>query len=114
MGTDKVEIHQAARWHRLKAEQVFMDAQLTFVRTDLSSQEFTTRFPMKARALTVNQGLPVNLHLLTLERRNTLSQVKTDIASLLIRLEHLFDIGEDGDYSRPSRWIWAVSSQIWK
>ena len=27
--------------------------------------------------------------------------MRSDTTSLLIRLEHLFDIGEDGDYSRP-------------
>ena len=58
-----------ARWHRLRAEQVFMDAQLTFARTQLSSNEFANSFEMTGQLLVVNATLPESLHLLTLERR---------------------------------------------
>ena len=60
----------AAKWHRLRAEQVFMDAQLTFARTQLSSSQFADSFHMQGQLLSVNRSLPENLHLLTLERRN--------------------------------------------
>ena len=86
----------AAKRHRLKAQEIFMDAILTFAPTTLTFEDWKSKFNMEFSSL--QSELPANVHLLTLEEwpgnsRNT----------LLLRLEHIFEAFEDPtDMSKPA------------
>ena len=88
----------AAKRHRLKAQQLFMDIQLSFAVTQLTADEFRTNHHMQNNknnlALSfVGQALPDNVHILTLEPWNH--------NQILLRLEHQFDVDEDAELSLP-------------
>ena len=53
---------QATRRHRFKAQEIYMDAQLTFMPTDKTFEDFQSEHNMDFSAL--NQALPKNVHLL--------------------------------------------------
>ncbi|XP_059093937.1 lysosomal alpha-mannosidase-like [Tigriopus californicus] len=84
----------SAKNHRLRAQQAFMDAQISFTPTSLSFQEWKSRYNMEYSAL--QNPLPYNVHLLTLEEWAGNSR-----DSLLIRLENIFDAHEDPELSKP-------------
>ena len=57
---------EAAKRHRFKAQEVFMDSQLSFVPTTMSLSEWQAKFKMEYSSLG-SSSLPENVHLLTLE-----------------------------------------------
>merc|ERR1719242_2067763 len=81
---------QAARRHRLKAQQAFMDVILTFAPI-YQSKPPSGEFKLGTGFL--RDSLPDNIHILTLEpwKEN----------QILLRLEHQFDIDEDPQLSLP-------------
>ena len=88
----------ASQRHRLVGQEEFMDVRLSFVPTNLTYKEWTSKFAMSHSA--VKKALPGNVHLLTLEEW-TSGQGENPV---LIRLEHQFDISEDPlDYSKPAK-----------
>ena len=86
---------QAAKRHRFKAQETFMDAHLTFMPTEKSFQDWKAQYLMEYSSL--NQALPSNVHLLTVEEWSGKSRT-----SVLIRLEHFFEAQDDPDgMSKP-------------
>ena len=90
--------HLAARRHRLKAQQVFMDVLLSFAPTEMTFQEYNLfaeshHGPLLIHSTLLREPLPQNVHILTLEpwKEN----------QILLRLEHQFDIDEDPNLSLP-------------
>ena len=57
----------ASKRHRWKAQEVFMDTQLTFIPTSLTFEQWQSQFLMEFSAL--QSELPKNIHILTLEVR---------------------------------------------
>ena len=86
----------ASQRHRFKAQEVFMDTQLTFVPTSLTFAQWQSQFPMEYSSLQ-SLAMPPNIHLLTLEEWPEHSE-----NAVLLRLEHLFQADEDpSNNSRP-------------
>ena len=90
--------HMAARRHRLKSQQVFMDVLVSFAPTKKSYQEYqmvaeSLNEPFRFESTLIREELPENVHILTLEpwREN----------QILLRLEHQFDVDEDPKLSLP-------------
>ena len=90
----------AARRHRLKAQQVFMDVLLSFTPTQMTALQYKqfgesqshSNHPNSNYTL-LRESLPANVHILTLEPwRNN---------QILLRLEHQFDVDEDSELSLP-------------
>ena len=72
-----------------------MDAQLTFIPTFISFQDWQSQYLMEYSSVT--QELPINIHLLTLEDWITDSKNR-----ILLRLEHFFEAQEDPEgLSKP-------------
>merc|ERR1719266_2193712 len=93
----------AAQRHRFKAQELFMDTILTFIPTTLSYDEWHSKFNMYFSALEENEAIPKNIHVLTLEewKRGEDSQIDGQ-NSVLLRLEHLFEVQEDrSNMSKP-------------
>ena len=91
---------EAARRHRLKAQQAFMDVILTFAPTQMTAREYVDSYQskppygeFKLSTGFLRDSLPDNIHILTLEpwKEN----------QILLRLEHQFDIDEDPRLSLP-------------
>ena len=90
--------HMAARRHRLKSQQVFMDVLVSFAPTKMSFQDYqmiaeSLNEPLRFESTLIREELPENVHILTLEpwREN----------QILLRLEHQFDVDEDPKLSLP-------------
>lgn len=88
----------AARRHRLKSQQIFMDVLLSFAPTKRSFQEYKILSDSRPdlfhfESTFMREELPENVHILTLEpwREN----------KILLRLEHQFDVDEDPNLSLP-------------
>ena len=88
----------AARRHRLKSQQIFMDVLLSFAPTKMSFQEYKILTDSRPdlfhfESTFMREELPENVHILTLEpwREN----------KILLRLEHQFDVDEDPSLSLP-------------
>ena len=83
----------AARKHRLKAEEIFMDVQLSFRQTQMNARQFMKQ-SNEFKLFHIKENLPKSIHLLTLEKWNGDDE-------LLLRLEHQFDDNEDPLLSMP-------------
>ena len=83
----------ASKRHRLKAEEIFMDVQLSFVRTSKTFQDWKAVNKMNGTLFKLRANVTDNVHLLTIEKR-------TD-KEMLLRLEHQFDVNEDAVLSKP-------------
>ncbi len=57
---------EAAKRHRLRAQEIFMAPRLSFVPTTMSFSDWQSKFKMEYSSLGVS-SLPENVHLLTLE-----------------------------------------------
>ena len=94
------EKNNAARRHRLKAQQVFMDVLLRFTPTTMTVLEYKElgesqgqSNKLKYSFTLLRESLPENVHVLTFEpwKKN----------QILLRLEHQFDVNEDPELSLP-------------
>ncbi len=61
---------QAARRHRLKAQEAFMDVQMSFAATELTYEEYSRKYVMETSKLGKSATKVKNVHLLTLEEFN--------------------------------------------
>jgi lysosomal alpha-mannosidase len=80
----------ASQRHRFKAQEIFMDSQLTFMPTSLSLKDWLNKFKMEYSSMSSSKVIPANVHMLTLEEWAGNSR-----DSVLIRFEHLFEAHED-------------------
>ena len=98
------EKSESGRRHRLKAQELFMDGVVTL--SPFSDFLLTEDSAMR-------NALPENVHLLTLEKVKCCTyRLKTSIIErsaiqvsngrFLLRLEHIFDVKEDKELSRPA------------
>ena len=80
----------SAAKHRVAAQNMYMHPMTTFSLTPLVYANYAANFRLSWSA--VNESLPVNVHLLTLDQ---LSQNE-----YLVRVEHYFEVNEDATYSK--------------
>nr|CAH0110923.1 unnamed protein product [Daphnia galeata] len=81
----------SARRYRPLAQQLYKQPQISFIPTTLPFAEWKKLY--KTEQQLINRELPENVNLLTLENRSD--------GSYLIRLEHIYDVGEDNVLSKP-------------
>ncbi|EFX74192.1 hypothetical protein DAPPUDRAFT_324586 [Daphnia pulex] len=77
---------------RSLSHELYKQPQISFIPTSLSFSEWSALYKTQQQSL--SRTLPVNVNLLTLE---TLNQGK-----YLMRLEHIYDVGEDSILSQPA------------
>ena len=75
---------------RPMAQQIFMDAVLTFVPTKMSFEEWQASYRMVFSGL--GKAVPPNVHILTVEDWKQ---------GVLVRVEHIFQKDEDQELSKP-------------
>ena len=88
--------------HRLKGQEIYMDAQLTFVPTSLTFEQWQSTFSMEYSALPSGYNLLPNIHILTLEQ-----WPESGPNAVLLRLEHIFEADED-----PAKMSMPVELQL--
>ncbi|XP_067829073.1 lysosomal alpha-mannosidase [Heptranchias perlo] len=84
-------VHASAELHRLQAQAEYMAPQI--VMAEGTGTPYSTRPTPVTEFSALKADLPYNLHLLTL--------AQWDSQSILIRLEHQFEVGESSVYSKP-------------
>ncbi|XP_046648826.1 lysosomal alpha-mannosidase-like isoform X2 [Daphnia pulicaria] len=77
--------------YRPLAQQIYKQPQLSFIPTTLTFVDWRRLY--KTQQQLISRELPENVNLLTLENRSD--------GSYLIRLEHIYDVGEDKVLSEP-------------
>jgi hypothetical protein len=81
----------SALYHRPTAQQIFMSPLNTYAIPKLPYANYSNNFRQTWSAL--NESLPYNVHLLTVDQ--------WALKVFLIRVEHYFELNEDGKYSKP-------------
>lgn len=90
------DVGEANRRHRLRAQQAFMDVELTFAPAKSGFEAYRKSYAMEHSKLGSNARLTDNVHLLTLEEWGGKDKV-------LVRLEHIFDVDENAELSKPAK-----------
>ncbi|XP_026806272.1 lysosomal alpha-mannosidase-like [Rhopalosiphum maidis] len=85
------ELDKAAKAHRLSALHTVMQPVVTLAPTHMESNEWVSKFSATYKLL--NNSLPLNIHLLTLEHWRK--------DQVLLRIEHIFEKDEDRFLSLP-------------
>ncbi|KAA8547521.1 hypothetical protein F0562_003950 [Nyssa sinensis] len=91
-GNYYMSIHQlgaGSRWRRTIGQEVYSPLLLAF--THEKMEDWTAAHSMKATAMDPSYTLPLNVALITLQ--------ELDDGSVLLRLAHLYEAGEDAEYS---------------
>ncbi|KAK9990150.1 hypothetical protein SO802_025135 [Lithocarpus litseifolius] len=91
-GNYYVSINQlgaGARWRRTTGQEVYSPLLLAFTHEKL--EDWKASHLTKATAIDPNYSLPLNVALITLQ--------ELDDGSVLLRLAHLYEVGEDAEYS---------------
>ncbi|XP_022741815.1 alpha-mannosidase-like [Durio zibethinus] len=83
------QIGEGARWRRTTGQQVYSPLLLAF--THEKMETWTASHLTKATAMDPGYSLPLNVVLITLQ--------EMDDGSVLLRLAHLYEVGEDATYS---------------
>jgi lysosomal alpha-mannosidase len=81
----------SALYHRPAAQRIFMSPISTYALPKMPYANYSTNYRQTWSAL--NESLPLNVHLLTIDQ--WASKV------FLLRVEHYFELNEDGQYSKP-------------
>ncbi|XAR73761.1 Alpha-mannosidase [Bertholletia excelsa] len=79
-----------SKWRRTAGQEVYSPILLAFTHEKL--EEWTSSHLTKATTMDANYSLPLNVALITLQELND--------GSVLLRLAHLYEAGEDADYSK--------------
>ncbi|XP_022739910.1 alpha-mannosidase-like [Durio zibethinus] len=83
------QIGEGARWRRTTGQQVYSRLLLAFTHEKIET--WTASHLTKATAMDPGYSLPLNVALITLQ--------EMDDGSVLLRLAHLYEVGEDATYS---------------
>lgn len=90
------DIQESVRQMRMMSKSLHLRPVLSFRKRDLNPLGSRTyRSLSNSQFIGLNQKLPPNINLLTLE--------PWDKGRILMRLEHIFEVNEDSKYSRPRR-----------
>lgn len=81
----------SALLHRVSAQRLYMHPLATFGLTQQTYANYSATFRQTWSAL--NEPLPLNVHLLTFDQLSA--------KNYRIRVEHYFELNEDGNYSQP-------------
>ncbi|XAR73763.1 Alpha-mannosidase [Bertholletia excelsa] len=79
-----------SKWRRTTGQEVYSPILLAFTHEKL--EEWTSSHLTKATTMDPNYSLPLNVALITLQELN--------YGNVLLRLAHLYEAGEDADYSK--------------
>ncbi|KAL3876582.1 hypothetical protein ACJMK2_034416 [Sinanodonta woodiana] len=90
----------SARIHRDMALQGYMSPVVSFASVDYTLEEWNNNFNTMWSGL--KQELPANVHMLTLEQWGGPAFPPSSSQPYLIRLEHIYENGEDPDLSKPA------------
>jgi lysosomal alpha-mannosidase len=85
----------SARVHRELAHRINNQPLVMFHQTKQNEVDLSKKF------FAVSKSLPENLHLLTLMREYDIDNISNDEVSLIVRIEHFYEIGEDSVLSQP-------------
>ncbi|CAF1687975.1 unnamed protein product, partial [Adineta ricciae] len=83
-------VESSASYHRMASQKLFMSPTMTFALPNVSYEVYSHNYHQTWTSL--NQSLPVNVHLLTLD------QLSAKV--FLLRVEHYFETDEDAVYSK--------------
>lgn len=78
-----------ALWRRTTGQEVYSPLLLAFTKENM--EDWKTSHLLKATSMSSNYSLPLNVALITLQ--------ELDDGSVLLRLAHLYEAGEDAEYS---------------
>ncbi|KAG6702974.1 hypothetical protein I3842_07G062300 [Carya illinoinensis] len=84
------QLGAGARWRRTTGQEVYSPFVLAFAHEKL--EDWTASHLTKATSIDPNYSLPINVALITLQ--------ELDNGSVLLRLAHLYEAGEDTEYSK--------------
>ncbi|GFY87906.1 glycosyl hydrolase family 38 protein [Actinidia rufa] len=83
------QLGAGSRWRRTTGQEVYSPILLAFAHEKL--EDWTASHLVKATTMDPNYNLPLNVALITLQ--------ELDDGSVLLRLAHLYEAGEDAEYS---------------
>ncbi|XP_059640805.1 alpha-mannosidase [Cornus florida] len=83
------QLGAGSRWRRTTGQEVYSPLLLAFTHEKL--EDWTASHSAKATAMDPNYSLPLNVALITLQ--------ELDDGSVLLRFAHLYEAGEDAEYS---------------
>ncbi|ESO84761.1 hypothetical protein LOTGIDRAFT_207233 [Lottia gigantea] len=92
-------IKESAAVQRPFAEELFMAPQLSFTNAQMKYSDWSKQY--RTMWSGVKKTLPPNIHLLTLEQFAGTGPVPSQDQPFLLRLEHMFEVDEDVDLSKP-------------
>ncbi|KAK3005175.1 hypothetical protein RJ639_016343 [Escallonia herrerae] len=83
------QLGAGSRWRRITGQEIYSPFLLAFTHEKL--EDWKSSHLMKATTMDPNYSLPLNVALITLQ--------ELEDGSVLLRLAHLYEAGEDSDYS---------------
>ncbi|KAK3024438.1 hypothetical protein RJ639_042970 [Escallonia herrerae] len=83
------QLGAGSRWRRITGQEIYSPLLLAFTHEKL--EDWKSSHLMKATTMDPNYSLPLNVALITLQ--------ELDDGSVLLRLAHLYEAGEDSNYS---------------
>ncbi|KAK2984501.1 hypothetical protein RJ640_016887 [Escallonia rubra] len=83
------QLGAGSHWRRITGQEIYSPLLLAFTHEKL--EDWKSSHLMKATTMDPNYSLPLNVALITLQ--------ELDDGSVLLRLAHLYEAGEDSDYS---------------
>ena len=86
-------VEESAAIHRILGEQLLLRPTLVFHQDSTPVSEYTRKYNTEY-SFSSGSSLPTNVHLLTLQH--------WEERKVLLRFEHLFEKGEDGELSKPA------------
>ncbi|KAE8010634.1 hypothetical protein FH972_006989 [Carpinus fangiana] len=87
------QLGAGARWRRTTGQEIYSPFLLAF--THENSEDWKASHLTKSTAIDSNYSFPLNVALITLQ--------ELDDGSVLLRLAHLYEVGEDTEYSKLAK-----------